>query len=128
MREQEGGGSLSSDTDSENINTRMQIFVFCIAGSVFITAECRMCSLCFRDSTGHPCWVLSTRVPGHGVLKQEPNSACQEHKHRTQAHCQQKLCSRNKRQLIHVEGETESKAARSCLQIRVFSFCFYLSF
>lgn len=33
------------------------------------------------DNTGHPCWVLSTRVPGHGVLKLR--SDCQEH---TQTH------------------------------------------
>ena len=34
------------------------------------------------DNTGHPCWALSTRVPGHDVLKLRSNCACQEHTHK----------------------------------------------
>lgn len=33
------------------------------------------------NNTGHPCWVLSTQVPGHNVLKPQINSTCQEYTH-----------------------------------------------
>lgn len=66
------------------------------------------------DNTGHPCWFLSTWVPGQCVLKLQSNSGCQEHTH---AHTV--LCVRmttvtsqwRQRQLTQTERQTGKQAA-----------------
>lgn len=55
------------------------------------------------NNTGHPCWVLSTQVPGHNVLKPQINSACQEYTH---THWQQKHPGKYKRG-FRQKGETD---------------------
>lgn len=63
------------------------------------------------DNTGHPCWVLSTRVPGHGVLKLR--SDCQEH---TQTHTHTRpntLTTETSQQTQQRRRQTEKRAWRA---------------
>lgn len=80
------------------------------------------------DNTGHPCWVLSTRVPGHSVLKLQSDCALPRTHTYTHPHTHTYRTVPAQTWLIQTKTEGETFRAECIQAHRVLQFSFFLVF